>query len=442
MFKRIAVIAMLALAFTVKARSQQMVYLWPESLKGQWINVRVIIVDANQILAGTWNNFIFRSTDRGHSWSQLKSGLASGTINAFSISQNGLIYAADDMGGIFTSLDSGITWKALALPNGFFAAYSILSSQNSLLAGVTGVNATVPSVAKSTDGGRTWRYVVPHNANAYPLHLLDTKAGAILLAEGYAPYSSNDSTGGGILRSTDDGETWSWSNTGLYVQNVWSLAVDTASGKVFAGTRYGDIYSSTDDGLTWQKMQGPSWAGQTSGVNSLLAYRGKLFAGFSNPLPGTIGLAYTKDNGATWTDIGDDISSVPGSMCLSLAQIGDTLLIGTADGIWADTKILTAVHSPIQFIPSGFTLSQNYPNPFNPTTSILYTVSSREYTTLTVYNVLGEKVATLVDGEKAPGSYTVTFDGSKLPSGVYFYRLQAGPPTGGFTQTRRMVLVK
>jgi len=62
----------------------------------------------------------------------------------------------------------------------------------------------------------------------------------------------------------------------------------------------------------------------------------------------------------------------------------------------------------------------------------------REHIKLTVYNILGEEVTTLVDEEKSPGEYTVTFDGSRLPSGVYFYRLHAGR----FNETREMVLVK
>jgi hypothetical protein len=89
-------------------------------------------------------------------------------------------------------------------------------------------------------------------------------------------------------------------------------------------------------------------------------------------------------------------------------------------------------------LPTDFGLEQNYPNPFNPATNIMYTVPGREYINLTVYNILGEKIATLVDEEKAPGKYTVTFDGSRLPSGVYFYRVHAGR----FNETREMVLVK
>jgi len=100
--------------------------------------------------------------------------------------------------------------------------------------------------------------------------------------------------------------------------------------------------------------------------------------------------------------------------------------------------MITSVERFSTDLPTDFGLEQNYPNPFNPTTNIMYTVPSKEYVNLTVYNILGEKIATLVDEEKAPGKYTVTFDGSRLPSGVYFYRLHAGK----FNETREMVLVK
>jgi hypothetical protein len=93
---------------------------------------------------------------------------------------------------------------------------------------------------------------------------------------------------------------------------------------------------------------------------------------------------------------------------------------------------------PDKEIPTKFTLYQNYPNPFNPTTTISYDLPVRAHVKLTVYNILGQDVATLVDSEQEPGRYDVKFDASGLPSGIYFYTLQ----TPYFTKTNKMVLIK
>ncbi|MDD1444389.1 T9SS type A sorting domain-containing protein, partial [Dolichospermum sp. ST_sed3] len=85
-----------------------------------------------------------------------------------------------------------------------------------------------------------------------------------------------------------------------------------------------------------------------------------------------------------------------------------------------------------------FTLSQNYPNPFNPVTSIQYAISSKQFVSLKVYDVLGNGVATLVNEEKPTGEYEVEFDRTDLPSGVYFYQLQVGD----FVETKKMILLK
>jgi hypothetical protein len=88
--------------------------------------------------------------------------------------------------------------------------------------------------------------------------------------------------------------------------------------------------------------------------------------------------------------------------------------------------------------PEAFALQQNYPNPFNPTTTIKYELPVNDVMTLNVFDLLGRKVMTLVEGRQTAGSHSVTFDGSKLPSGVYFYRLTAG----GFTPVRKMLMIK
>jgi hypothetical protein len=88
--------------------------------------------------------------------------------------------------------------------------------------------------------------------------------------------------------------------------------------------------------------------------------------------------------------------------------------------------------------PIEFALKQNYPNPFNPTATIEYALPHAGYVTLRVYNVLGEEVATLFDGEQAAGTFKTSWDASDLPSGVYFYRLTAGE----YVQARKMVLMR
>jgi len=88
--------------------------------------------------------------------------------------------------------------------------------------------------------------------------------------------------------------------------------------------------------------------------------------------------------------------------------------------------------------PYEFALEQNYPNPFNPNTSIQYAVSSRQFVSLKIYDVLGNEVATLVNEEKPAGSYVVEFYGNGLPSGVYFYQLKAD----SYIKTKKMIIIK
>jgi hypothetical protein len=103
------------------------------------------------------------------------------------------------------------------------------------------------------------------------------------------------------------------------------------------------------------------------------------------------------------------------------------------------SDVVASVGPVNRAVPGQFSLDQNYPNPFNPATVIGFQLSKSSQVSLTVYNLLGERVATLVEGVKAPGAYTVTFDASRFSSGVYFYRLLAD---GALLQTRKMMLLK
>jgi uncharacterized protein (DUF1501 family) len=104
---------------------------------------------------------------------------------------------------------------------------------------------------------------------------------------------------------------------------------------------------------------------------------------------------------------------------------------------------LPIIHSPAGVgeaptTPSTFSLSQNYPNPFNPTTRFEYTIARTQFVSINIFDVVGRKVATLVNETLAPGKYSAAWDGENFPSGVYYYRLE----TGTFSDVKKMVLQK
>ncbi len=101
------------------------------------------------------------------------------------------------------------------------------------------------------------------------------------------------------------------------------------------------------------------------------------------------------------------------------------------------TTPATSVESVDQ-IPTEFSLAQNYPNPFNPSTNISYSLNKAGMTKLTVYNIIGQEITTLVNDYKNAGNYSVTFNATNLPSGMYIYRLISGEQS----MTRKMLLIK
>lgn len=118
---------------------------------------------------------------------------------------------------------------------------------------------------------------------------------------------------------------------------------------------------------------------------------------------------------------------------------GFTNLIGCRiDGLVYGDTILTSIRALSSAIPVRLSLEQNYPNPFNPYTVIRYSLSENQFADLKVYNNLGKEIVTLVNENQNAGSYEVDFNGEGLPSGIYFYRLEAGE----FAETKRMILMK
>jgi hypothetical protein len=122
---------------------------------------------------------------------------------------------------------------------------------------------------------------------------------------------------------------------------------------------------------------------------------------------------------------------------------GVTYTYTLADVSYANTETkytdnTVTITVPENDIPTEFALEANYPNPFNPRTVISFQLSAISDVNLSIYDMNGKKVATLVNGSKSAGYYTVDWNASQYSSGIYFYRLQ----TNGFVDTKKMVLMK
>jgi hypothetical protein len=181
---------------------------------------------------------------------------------------------------------------------------------------------------------------------------------------------------------------------------------------------------------------------------------------------------YSSDAGETWSDPEQftpstplldwrypsivpvcPVTSTPGSndiITVHMVMQGDTIPGSTVNGYTTNMpKTVTAQYyhfstnieilsNKDNIIANDFSLAQNYPNPFNPNTTINYTLGERSQVTLKVYDVLGSEVATLVNTSQEAGKHNVTFDASKLASGLYIYTLNAG----NFVSSKKMMLLK
>jgi len=138
------------------------------------------------------------------------------------------------------------------------------------------------------------------------------------------------------------------------------------------------------------------------------------------------------------------VKGIVGQNFIGRSQNASTQVI---TGFFADTSFrgaILAVNDPEE-LPRVYTLAQNYPNPFNPSSTVRYTLPVESRVTVTVYNVLGQLTAVLVDEVQHAGVQSVNWNAAGAASGIYFYRLHAvsiGSSGESFTQVRKMLLVK
>ncbi len=162
--------------------------------------------------------------------------------------------------------------------------------------------------------------------------------------------------------------------------------------------------------------------------------------------PYTLTLEYSTDSGGSWERIAAGVDRFAKSYTWTVPEIeSEQCLLRVMSG--SDYHQMDVTEEPFtissdvavtEAVPNIHSLSQNSPNPFNPVTTIEYSLAREAQTTLTVYSVTGEKVATLADGLMSAGKHSAVFDGSNLASGMYFYRLEAD----GMVKSGKMMLLK
>jgi hypothetical protein len=151
----------------------------------------------------------------------------------------------------------------------------------------------------------------------------------------------------------------------------------------------------------------------------------------------------TDENGDTlWAKTIDIGGAIDGFFSIDLTEDGGYVLTGTSNDEVLLTKLgpeqATSVENQATHVPVRFKLSQNHPNPFNPSTKISYSIPRSGFVTLKVYDMLAREIRTLVNKFQQANVYSVTFNASDLPSGVYFYKLQVGD----FSEMKKMLYLR
>jgi CubicO group peptidase (beta-lactamase class C family) len=238
---------------------------------------------------------------------------------------------------------------------------------------------------------------------------------------------------GFIFHTTDGGLHWTQQTSGTFLNLLQVAFIDSMSGWVL-GTR-GTILRTMNGGQQWTQQT----SGVTTAPSSIV---------FTSPERGWgVGgnglILHTTNGGNTWEQQASGIR-------LGLNKI----VFVDANNGWAVGSFGTILHTEnggvttsvtktaLEQSPQKVFLHQNYPNPFNPTTTIQYTLPEDGNVRLTIYDILGREIATLVNERQSAGEHRTQFDASRFASGVYFYVLESRNQTSLFRQVKKMMVVR
>jgi hypothetical protein len=189
----------------------------------------------------------------------------------------------------------------------------------------------------------------------------------------------------------------------------------------------GNVKISTNAGTDW------------SLITPAGGYDGLLSTGYENPIGGE--MAFSGGSGP-WSQEIFDLSMYDGELVIIKFDFGSDNLVVIGSGWYIDDVSFefqtTDIDNKAEMLPSEFGLEQNYPNPFNAQTSIRYELPQSSLVTFTIYDILGRKVNTLLNGYQDAGEHQIIWNADDYPSGAYLYKIQAGD----YSQTRRMMLIK
>ena len=356
---------------------------------------------------------VFRSIDNGQSWKPIGTFHLPG--GRLSMNRTGSLFYSS-MGKGFRSLDYGENWDTINVPYSSILDFIVGENRDVLaIIPITSIDGPETRLLRSTDNGETWTHIFD-----YTDHALINKNGVIFVSTGLRVYHS---TNNGI----------SWTNSVL-PGHISDLIIDSYN-HLFAGmsalsTLGGGIFKSLDTGATWQCIDGspPISSFKINDNNQMVV------SGIEGINPS---IFVSGDDGQSWKKVDKGLPNREFAGGFAIDSIG-RVLVGTDSGVFRSVEPTVGIKQLEYFLPSVVVLEQNYPNPFNPSTSISFNLPSKAFVSLKVFDLIGREVANIVSEEMSAGKYSRQWNATRMSNGIYFYRLH----TGSYTETKKLVLLK
>ncbi len=410
---------------------------------------KIQFVSSTEGWISTSRGNLLHTTDAGNSWSVV-TPFPSDTVWSFAdpavtmswvnqthgwkINGIGTTFGRGYGAVLHMTTDGGATWqkKVMSTTAGDAGLEVQFIDENTGWALIYNLDSATALFQKSTDGGNSW--VTPTHDTVGIFSFVDADNGWSIMN------TASEDTSMLINHTTDGGIHWVAQYTDVSAGAFNAIQfTDSNNGWVVGGE--GKILKTTDGGTTWFKVTNTGIAPQSKSkclfyLNADTGWIGTN-DGIPNENPDRVVL-HTTDGGANWTTSYRTQNDSSAVFSIFFLDANNGWFTGDYGRIEHTINGGTEIKGNGRRVPDVFSLYQNYPNPTNPTTAIAYDIPNLSFVTLRVYNVLGQLVETLVSSYKQSGHYQVTFDGSSLPSGVYFYRLEAG----SFVQVRKLMILK